>query len=366
MEENILRGEVCYLYAFDVADEIRTAGITSILSTEATPLQIQIDKNLPKSFHYYRPLTIASSLRSWKIGGTPLQTLVRVYDVGVVSIVVFRPFQGESLKSLIPMHHPVLESGQSLDEAALELCREILKNLSQYLVRGVPKLEVPEAYTVFCLYGIEGVDATEPWISSRRAEVAGLLSETDPAWLSAEQVEETFRHRVQFDRDDLTVVDWDAALAINLAGRVDDEIHVLELANLQLEELVLMDKRVDNYLDRAYEELEKDRAGLLGFGVKQMRALRRFSVDIAKLTDEVSNISKFFGDWYLARVYLAARERFHIQKWRDSVQSRMAHLDKMYEARRGEIYDARMLLLEILIVLLFIIDLVGVFWLKKG
>src|SRR5512143_965216 len=104
MEENILRGEVCYLYAFDVADEIRTAGITSILSTEATPLQIQIDKNLPKSFHYYRPLTIASSLRSWKIGGTPLQTLVRVYDVGVVSIVVFRPFQGESLKSLIPMH----------------------------------------------------------------------------------------------------------------------------------------------------------------------------------------------------------------------------------------------------------------------
>jgi len=365
MDEKTLRGEVCYLYAFDVADEIRMAKITSILSTEAEPLKIQIDKNLPKSFHYYRPLTITSNLRSWKIDGTPVQTVVRVYDVGVVSILISRPFQAGTLKSLIPMHHPVLESGQSLDEAALELCAEVLQGLREYLVRGTSKLEVPEAYTVFCLYGIEGVEDAEPWIACRRAEVAGLLSETDPDWLSAEQVEETFRHSVRFDRDDLTIVDWDAALAVNLAGRVDDEIHVLELANLQLEELVLMDKRLDDYLDRFYEELEKNRVTLLGFGTKPIKDLRRFRVDIAKITDEVSNISKFFGDWYLARVYLAARERFHIPQWRESVQSRLIQLDTLYEVRRSEINDARMLLLEILIVFLFIADLVGVFWLGK-
>ena len=42
-----------------------------------------------------------------------------------------------------------------------------------------------------------------------------------------------------------------------------------------------------------------------------LRHLRRFRVDVAKLTDEVTHITKFFGDWYLARVYLGARDRFY-------------------------------------------------------
>ena len=54
-----------------------------------------------------------------------------------------------------------------------------------------------------------------------------------------------------FENSDLTVIDWDAALVVNLTGYVDDVLYALELANLQLEEFRVMDRRLDDYLDGA-------------------------------------------------------------------------------------------------------------------
>ena len=73
-----------------------------------------------------------------------------------------------------------------------------------------------------------------------------------------------------------------------------------------------MDQRLDKYLDRAYDDLERRNWTLFGAANKTLRHLRRFRVDVAKLTDEVTHITKFFGDWHLARVYLGARDRFYL------------------------------------------------------
>ena len=75
---------------------------------------------------------------------------------------------------------------------------------------------------------------------------------------------------------------------------------------------------------------------------------------------------KYFDTSYLARLYLAARERFHITTWRESIQNRLLNLDSLYEVLRNETNEARMLLLEILIVFLFIVDLMALVWLKLG
>jgi hypothetical protein len=81
-------------------------------------------------------------------------------------------------------------------------------------------------------------------------------------------------------------------------------------------------------------------------------------VDVAKLTDEVTHITKFFGDWHLARVYLGARDRFYLDQWRTSVEQRLAQLDKLYSVAHSEVNEQRMLWLEIIIVIFFAIDLV--------
>jgi hypothetical protein len=134
-------------------------------------------------------------------------------------------------------------------------------------------------------------------------------------------------------------------------------LYVLELANLQLEEYRMMDQRLDRYLDRAYDDLRKRPFGLLGVRTGFLDTLRLLRVDVAKLNDEVTHISKFFGDWYLARVYLGARERFHLGQWQQSVAGRLGQLDELYSVANADVNNRRMVWLETLIVILFLVDL---------
>jgi uncharacterized Rmd1/YagE family protein len=101
---------------------------------------------------------------------------------------------------------------------------------------------------------------------------------------------------------------------------------------------------------------------LFGQATRTLQHLRRFRVDVAKLTDEVTHITKFFGDWYLARIYLGARDRFYLDQWRASVEQRLAQLDKLYSVVHAEVNERRMLWLEIIIVIFFALDLVILLW----
>ena len=82
---------------------------------------------------------------------------------------------------------------------------------------------------------------------------------------------------------------------------------------------------------------------------------------MAKFTVEVTHISKFFGDWYLARIYLGARDRFYLDQWRTSVDQRLVQLDKLYSVVHAEVNEQRMLWLEVIIVIFFagFVDLLG-------
>lgn len=80
-------------------------------------------------------------------------------------------------------------------------------------------------------------------------------------------------------------------------------------------------------------------------------------MDASKLADGVTNVTKFVGDWYLARLYLAIRERFHLDDWR----ARVAQLDRVYKLIRGEVSERRMFALELLIAILIALELILAF-----
>jgi hypothetical protein len=250
-----------------------------------------------------------------------------------------------------------------VSEAATTLCSLVSDNIREAIIGpGFPT--EPEAYTVFSITELEGVSDVAQWAGCQRRAIAGLLSETDPEQLSDHQVAESTRLQQSFEKGDLVVIDWDAALVVDLSGYVDDVLYTLELANLQLEEFRALDQRLDRYLDRMYEDLERRPKWVAPSATLQ--TLRRLRVDVAKLADEVTHITKFFGDWYMARVYLSARDRFHLDQWRQSVEHRLSELAQVHGIIAGELYDRRMLWLEIAIVVLFIIDILGLLFWKRS
>jgi len=54
-------------------------------------------------------------------------------------------------------------------------------------------------------------------------------------------------------------------------------------------------------------------------------------VDLARLNDELSNATKFFGDWHLARLCQAAAARFHLDDWRRIIADKLRTLDGLYQ-----------------------------------
>jgi hypothetical protein len=360
-----VKGEVIYLYAFDVANEIIKPRVQEILSEKPFPFEIRRDRTLPKDVPLYKPLAIEPHPLAARLRGAPVRLLIRIYDFGVVTVMLRAVFETDELRELMYLHNPKLDDGSTVDRVAIDFCGKVCESIGDSLVSRTEFPPQPEAYTVFCITELDAVRDVNEWLSEQRREVAGLLTETAAEKLSDTQVTEVLRIQRSFEKTDLAVIDWDAALVVDLNGYVDDVLYALELANLQLEEFRVMDQRLDKYLDRAYEDLERRNWAFFGAANKTLRHLRRFRVDVEMLTDEVTHITKFFGDWHLARVYLGARDRFYLDQWRTSVEQRLAQLDKLYSVVHTEVNEKRMLWLEVIIVVFFALDLAIMLWDKR-
>lgn len=367
-----MKGKVVYFFAFDVAQEIRTSEVGMVLSEKAQPYRIQLGPAAPRDLPFDLTPSVAPPPTSCSssVGPITLKPMIKIFDVGVLSISFEVDFDAAEPAALIP-YHQITVDGAPLQQKAEELCRRASADLKPLMIKPIAEILQPEAYTVFCLETVGG-DPARPvseWVQARRQDLAQLIGE-EPSGppLAPAQVNEMFRVSQSYTVDDLTVIDWDAALVIDRSGTFDDVLYVIELANLQLEEFQLLDSLLDKFFLQAYVDLDRYFARPRIFRGPRMimKALRSIRMDVTKMTEEVTNITKFVGDWYLARVYLGCKDRFHLAHWEASVDQKLDQLDELYSIANAEINNWRMLLLEGVIVALFLLDLAAIFLLKRG
>ena len=67
-------------------------------------------------------------------------------------------------------------------------------------------------------------------------------------------------------------------------------------------------------------------------------------IDLARLSDELSNITKFFGDWHLARIYQGLAARFHLGDWHRTIDEKLKTLDDLYQLLRADQNNRTMIL----------------------
>jgi hypothetical protein len=197
------------------------------------------------------------------------------------------------------------------------------------------------------------------WLNLHRRPIAALLTEEpDQARLSDQEAEESIGKSFSYYEDDLVVIDWDAALIIDQPRNFDEILYVMELANVQLAELEAYDRMLDEGVERAYRDLSFRRFGRLRTSAVQ-REMRELRIDLARLSDELSNITKFFGDWHLARIYQSLADRFHLADWHRVIDEKLKTLDDLYQILRSDMMNRWMLTLEVLVVILFVLELIN-------
>jgi hypothetical protein len=355
-------GEVVYIYAFDVAYDTARQPIAQLLGQPVEQFSVDGSKRNPRQFFFYKPqmVRLPPVEKKGPFGPMRVERAIKLLPVGAISITMRVPFAVQHVEDLVAFHD--LQFGDcSLHEEARRLAQQVVAELKSHFIRPQAQLPEEEAYTVFCIAspptGRDGLPVSaETWFQSHRRAVAALLTqEAEGERLSKQESEESTGRYLSYYENDLVVIDWDAALIVDEPADFDETLYIMELANLQLAELEAYDRILDNALERSYRDLS---GRALRSRADTLRQLREIRIDMARFNDELSNITKFFGDWHLARIYEKLASRFHLGEWHRNIYGKLKTLDDLYQLLKQDQTNRWMMILEVTIVLLFIIDLV--------
>jgi small nuclear ribonucleoprotein (snRNP)-like protein len=358
-----MRGQVIYLYAYDVAYEINLQKVRELLKEPSNFLQTRSDKTIPRDFPFYKPLSFGKSPIVFQFRGRAIKLYpeVKLFSFGAISISYWLEFEVPNLSQLLEYHSLVFEDGKTMDEIANNLCEQVRSDIEPHLIKATSKIGNPEAYTIFWIKDAEhGTPSIQEWLKVHQREIAGLLTEeVNFEKLSDNEVNETIRINYSYTIQDAFIVDWNSTLIIDIEEKPEELLYIVEVANLQLTELRHYDQFLEIFLDRAYDDIEaysKNLPFLRGPG-RMLRKLKEMRMDLTKMSGELSNITKFFGDWHLARIYMACKERFHLKEWEESVEGMLKTLDSLYNLVLTDINNRRLVLMEGAIVFLFVLDI---------
>ena len=348
----MITGHVTWLYAFDIAHDMRREPLKTVLGRPVEPWLQAHDHRVPRQSFFHRPQIVRLPLLEGVLpggGSGNLERTIKILPVGGLSIAITAPFSVERLEDLVAWHEPPAMASVSSVRNLVEM---VIRDLHEHLIQPVESPEEAEAYTVFRMDPPTGQEAAV-WLEMHRREVAALLTqELDPEQLCEDEVVETVSRRLGYYKEDLLVVDWDAALLLDRPGPAMEILHVLELANLQLCELEAYDRILDAAMESSYADLGRKRR----YNRHVLGRLGELRIDLSRLSDELTHAGKFLGDWHLARVYEAASSRFHLADWQRVVDDKLKTLDDLYQMLKHDQFNRLMLVLELIVIVILVFE----------
>ena len=354
----VKKGVCCALYAYDVGLSIDLDACKKQIASWMQNATVRQNRRAPKYFDYRpAPLPVTQSVTPCKIGAHAISAEVDLllYDFGGVSVSYEIPFSG-GLDTLRDISCQLVESDVLLDDSRRRV-EELLKAIQGSVARpGIADLV--EDYVVLQIDEYDTPVKPQELHTYYCREFAQVLrAETQP--LSPQEVADAMACRISFAEDDVTLIDWNAAMIFD--REAEDVRAVLEFANTELLEMRFLDRQLDDALDRSYEVISKRswlRKLIPGSSGASVRSVSQMQVDGAILFERVSNAPKLLGDQYLARVYRLAAQRFHLSEWSTGTLRKLDAIESIYNQMHDRAASWRLELLEWIIIILILLELV--------
>lgn len=348
----------CYaLFAYDIGRSVDLDEAERRITISKERTRIEHKHRAPRYFEYNPPpLRVSEEVESLSVGDVRTSPGVDllVFDFGAVSVTYTLPLEGEFSR--------LLALSQHLYENEL-LLADSRRRVEDLLAAIRPTVERPRIADSVEDYAIYVIEASSPSYSGdqtvescRQAIAQALRSESQT--LADQEIRDATAQRISFGLDDVTIIDWNAALIFG--HEMDDVQTVLEFANVELLEMRFLDQQLDQALDQAYETLSKrrwDRLALPGALQADVRRIARLQVDGAIIFEQVTNTLKLFGDQYLARVHRLASQRFHLESWDASITRKLQTLESIYSKMTDSAATTRMEVLEWIIIALIAVSI---------
>lgn len=350
----IENGAACVLFAYDLATSIDLDETERRIKTARQRDTLRHKRRAPQHFDYHpAPLRVAEEAPPVRLGRFESKTTTDIvlWDFGAVSILYSIPIEGPFV-DLFALSNDLYDNA----ELAADSRHRIEKLLPVVKAGGLrANFETPaEDYVIFQIQKLRDPVRIAAFLDEQGPAIARILrAEQQP--LSEGEIRDALSHRLAYGTNDVTVVDWNAALMLDAEG--DDVRAVIEFANVELLELRFLDRSLDEALARAYEAMSRRGFSLRSAGADLQR-IAQLQVDSAVLFEGVNNSLKLLGDQYLARVYRLASERFHLTEWDAAILRKLQTVDSIYSKISDRISSRRLEVLEWIIIVLIAVSTV--------
>ena len=374
-EKPSLTGRVVFQYFYDCGGDIELEKVpreklTLIERPHAKGARILAPKYEEVGL---KPLEV--DLGAQKIDGHKVTAEGRIFPIGAIGIYLSVEFRNASVDNVIKLAGldertvKVADKEVEFEEVPRELFEGLLKVVKPAIVSPYPAFEHPEIYTLILIAESEPRLDAEDFLTKFKKQTAGLLrGEKEWDKFSDKEVEDALKWYLSYSEEDVVFVDWYSALLSGAVDYMDELVRMIELAKIQLLELKTYDRLLDKYLERAYDSLRQvfaePRMGI-SWGSKRYRDLARaageiaeYRVEVTDLVEDMRNILKFTGEWYLGKLYRIASERFRISDWLSLVDRKIGQLQELYGMAMERVDVHRATTLEFLIVLLIVFEIV--------
>lgn len=357
-----MKGEVVYFRLHHIGASVDMEAVRKHVKLPLWAKAVTKGKAVPRYFDFPRPVVLMMDVKSLdtNMGKMTFQVVAKLFSMGAISVMIRTPFEVMDIRELHSFSGlKILQNGNAVDLDVLtsDIVKTLHQEIKPFCKNSYEVQSPPEPYVAYCI--VESDAAARQWVRTKRKEISGLLaSDPHPMRLSDEEVKDTWRYWFSYYEDDLVVIEWDAALVYESSGKYEDILAVFEVANLQLLEMRTYDLYLDAVLDKAYDDLETffSGRGILKSGRSMLKQVGRVRMDLAEMSDVVENISKFFGDWFLAKVYRGCSQKFELEAWNRVLSDKLQALSKIYQTVQEETEARRMFWLEVAIVALFVFD----------
>jgi len=366
----IKEGSIILYYSFDIASEIQLDKLEKVFGKKPVEAQLSYTKLTPKYIQYAQPpFIIRLGQKRIAVGDKEFDFKVsaKLYDFGVVNVKLSAPYSGD-MGELAKISDKIVAVDE-LESEARRVVDKVKKEIADVLVKPVENPHF-EDYIIFHVKEFDKKATAKELVEKNRVALASILR-SEAEELDESVIQGALSESVSYFSDDIVIVDWNAAFVYDPREAVDT-FEVLEYANIELLEMRTYDKILDKDIDSAYDRVAAVRAKpiflffwpLEPFG-PTVKRLEETRLDVTQVIEKVENALKLVGDPYLARVYRAAADSFHLQEWKSSIKGKLEIVEDFYDTLVNRIQSERSMILEILIVALFVFE-IALYFLPGG
>lgn len=290
--------EVCYLLAFPDSEE-------------PTRRPAEQFRGLIKDAPYFQPVDInlvTLGDETVVIEGYAIGVTRHRYDGRVQMVECRYDIRDPFADSVLPARTKI--------QAALQSC---------YIPESHRRSGLFEEYSILLVK--DAKPTPDKWIEKNSLALSNFIRSQRDVF-DREEMNEILASRTRYSAEELTLIDWEGAVIIAPKADFRSDIALLKIGNYQLLRYRMLDRSIEDLLDKINESFFKNRRRPRATrGLVRQIAEHRLEVMLGFERAEQSLL--LIGDWYTAKLYESIHNEFYLKDWKDSVRGKLDNLENI-------------------------------------